>query len=284
MTGVLVVAGLALRESVRRKLFLVVLALTTVFGGLYTFGAYELFRQANLSAPGGSGVDGHTLAGATLLGLAMFGLLFLGALLSVFLCVGAVRGDAERGILQPLVVRPIGRPAYLLGRFLAAALVSGGYVVTGFLGAVLATRLAGSYTPQTIVRPALELGGAVVVIAGLATLGSVLLSITANAIAVLMAFATGLVAGLLGEIGEALGNKVLGRIADITSYVLPFEALYRDALRLLTASIPGLTGSVVRLGPLGGSRSGGPLLIPYVIAYLAVLAALAVAAFRRLDI
>ena len=42
-------------------------------------------------------------------GLAMFGMLFLGAVLAVFLTLGAVRGDAERGLLQPLVVRPVSR-------------------------------------------------------------------------------------------------------------------------------------------------------------------------------
>ena len=39
----------------------------------------------------------------------MFATLFLGAVLAVFLTLGAVRGDAERGLLQPLLVRPLGR-------------------------------------------------------------------------------------------------------------------------------------------------------------------------------
>ena len=51
----------------------------------------------------------------------MFGTLFLGAVLAVFLTISVVRGDAERGLLQPLVVRPVGREALLAGRFLAAA-------------------------------------------------------------------------------------------------------------------------------------------------------------------
>ena len=51
----------------------------------------------------------------------MFGTLFLGAVLAVFLTLGVVRGDAERGLLQPLVVRPLGRATLLLARFLAAA-------------------------------------------------------------------------------------------------------------------------------------------------------------------
>ena len=53
------------------------------------------------------GVEGDVVAGATLLGLSMFATLFLGAILAVFLTLGAVRGDAERGLLQPLLVRPL---------------------------------------------------------------------------------------------------------------------------------------------------------------------------------
>ncbi len=53
----------------------------------------------------------------------MFATLFLGSVLAVFLRLSAVRGDAERGLLQPLVVRPVGRTALLAARFLAAAAV-----------------------------------------------------------------------------------------------------------------------------------------------------------------
>ena len=55
-----------------------------------------------------------------MLGLAMFATLFLGVVLAVFLTLGAVRGDAERGLLQPLLVRPVARPTLLLARWLGA--------------------------------------------------------------------------------------------------------------------------------------------------------------------
>jgi Cu-processing system permease protein len=121
MSGTLVVARHTLQEALRRRVLIVVLALTAVFGGLYAWGAAELFKDVSGFANDPSGLDPDALAGATILGLAMFGSLFLGAVLAVFLSVGAVRGDAERGLLQPLVVRPLGRTQYLLGRFLAAA-------------------------------------------------------------------------------------------------------------------------------------------------------------------
>ena len=134
MNGVLVVAAHALRESLRRRVFAVVLVLTLAFGGLYTWGASELFKDVTGFGNNEFGLDAPTLAGATLLGLAMFGTLFLGAVLAVFLTLSAVRGDAETGLLQPLIVRPLGRHQYLAGRFLAAATVAFTYVGRGLRG------------------------------------------------------------------------------------------------------------------------------------------------------
>ncbi len=108
-----IVAAHALRESLRRRVFVVVLVLSVIFLGLYTWGASELFDDLDSFEANEFGVETDTLAGSTILGLAMFAILFLGAVLATFLTLGAVRGDAERGLLQPLIVRPVGRASYL---------------------------------------------------------------------------------------------------------------------------------------------------------------------------
>jgi hypothetical protein len=165
-----IVAAHALRESLRRRVFLVVVGLTLSFGALYAWGVDEVFE--GLTPFDGNGIlDAKALAGATLLGLSMFGTLFLGTVLAVFLALNAIRGDAERGLLQPVVVRPIGRPAYLLGRWMAAAAVSAVYVICCFLGAVVITGVVGGFWPDSILVPALDLAGAVVLIAGITLLG-----------------------------------------------------------------------------------------------------------------
>ncbi|HSD81449.1 MAG TPA: ABC transporter permease subunit [Solirubrobacteraceae bacterium] len=284
MSDALVVARLALREALRRRVFAVVVALTLAFGALYAWGADELFKDVSGFSQNDVGLDATELAGATLLGMAMFGTLFLGTVLATFLTLGAVRGDAERGLLQPLIVRPLGRTAYLAGRFLAAATVSGAYVLIGYVGAVVVTGLVGGWWPQDVAGAGLRLAGAVVVVAALALLGSVFLSSTANGIAVLMIFGAGLLAGLLGSIGDALGSHTLSSIANTASWLLPFEGLYRDALRVLVAPVSGVAGAIVRLGPLGGSHDAGPLLIPFAAAYVAAVGALAAWAFARRDL
>ena len=158
----------------------------------------------------------------------MFAILFLGAVLAVFLTLGVVRGDADRGLLQPIVVRPIGRGAMLLGRFAGAAALAGAYVLVVFLAAVAITALAGGWTPPDPLLAGLALAFAVVLVAAISMLASVFLTSTAQGIAVLMLFGAGLVAGLLGQIGDALGSQTLQSIADSATWVLPFEGSTRE--------------------------------------------------------
>jgi Cu-processing system permease protein len=284
LSGVLVVAAYALRESLRRRVFAVVVVLTMAFGGLYAWGASELFQDVTGFGGNEFGLDARTLAGATLLGLAMFGTLFLGAVLAVFLTLSAVRGDAETGLLQPLIVRPLGRRQYLAGRFLAAAAVAFTYVGVVYTGAVVITGIAGDWWPQSPVGAGLRLMLAVVVVAALSLLGSIFLTATANGIGVLMIFGAGLLAGLLGSIGDALNSHTLQTIANTGSWLLPFEALYRDALRQLVQDIPGVTGAIVQLGPLGGSHDAGALLLPWIALYLVLVGVLGAFAFGRRDL
>jgi ABC-type transport system involved in multi-copper enzyme maturation permease subunit len=214
----------------------------------------------------------------------MFATLFLGGVLAVFLTLSAVRGDAERGLLQPLVVRPVGRRTYLAARFSAAALVCALYVAVVYAGAVVVTGTVGGWWPDDVVAPGLGLVGGVVVLVALSLLGSTLLSATANGIATFMLFGGGMTAGLLGQIGEAVGSDTLRTIANVASWLLPFEALYQAGLHSLTAGTSGLTGVIVKLGPFGGAEAAGPWIVPWSVAYILLVGLAANRVFARQDL
>jgi ABC-type transport system involved in multi-copper enzyme maturation permease subunit len=277
------IAGYALREALRRKVLAVVVVLTLAFLALYWLGVREAFEEVDTlgAVPD---LEEETLVGATLIGLAMFVTLFLGTVLAVFLTLSAVRGDAERGLLQPLVVRPIGRTTLLLGRFVAASAVCVVYVELVLAAAILITGVTGDWWPSDPEIVGAGMGAAVVVVVAISLLGSTILSTTANGIAVFMVFGAGLAAGLLGQIGEALGSDTLNDISSVASWALPFEALYQSALHTLTAGIEGVTGVAVQLGPFGGAQEASGWLWPYALLYLVVVGAVADAVFRRRDL
>jgi ABC-type transport system involved in multi-copper enzyme maturation permease subunit len=283
-----IIAGYALRETARRKVLVVVGVLTVAFLALYAFGCLQAFHEVSRfgggTGPAGVDIQEKVLTGSTLLGLAMFVTLFLGTVLAVFVTLNAVRGDAERGLLQPLVVRPVGRTTLLLARFVAAAGLCVAYVAVVYAVEVALTAAIGDYWPDNPVRAGLSLTGAVIVVVAIALLGTTLLSSTANGIAIFMVFGAGLASGLMGQIGAALDSASLERIASIASWALPFEAIYQDGLHALTADVRGATGAIVQLGPFGGAQDAGPLLYPYVLLYLVVVAVLADRIFRRADL
>jgi Cu-processing system permease protein len=274
-----------LRESLRRKMFAVVLVLTVLFLALYGYGTHEAFKDTRgFTGPGQANLDSRALAGAIVFGLAMFAILFLGAVLAVFLTLNVVRGDAEAGLLQPLVVRPIGRAQLLLARFAGAAGVCVLYVLTVYFAALGITDWTGGWTPDRLVSPGIELAAAIVVVSAVALAGSVFLAPIANGIGTLMIFGAGLLSGLLGEIGHAINSHKLQHIARIVWWVVPFDALYEDALHRLTVDTTGFTKFVLQLGPFGGSHKAGTPLLLWAVVYLALVVAAALAAFSRRDL
>ena len=269
----------------RRKVFAVVILLTAAFLFLFWLANHYVFSQlSQITPPRDVNVDTRTFAGAFLIGLAMFATLFLGVVLAVFLTLGVVSGDAESGLLQPLVVRPVGRTTLLLSRFLGAAAVCIVYVLAVYGIALAIIDVTGHWTPAAKVAPGLELAGGVVIVIALSILGSVVLSSTANGIAVFMLFGAGLVAGLLGTIGHALNSPSIQHASKVAAWALPFEALYQDGLRLISSNASGLTGFLLQLGPFGGAYVHGWGIRVWAAGYLCVALALALLAFSRRDL
>jgi ABC-type transport system involved in multi-copper enzyme maturation permease subunit len=284
VTAIRIVAAFTLREALRRRIFLVVSLLTIAFGVLYSLGTWQAFRFLGELGSPVAGVEPRVAVGATILGLAMFSILFLGCVLAVFLTLGVVRGDAERGLVQPLLVRPVTRAELLIGRGVAAAGVAAGYVTVVYAVAVVVTGAIGHWWPDRIVTPGLALALGVVVIAALSVAGSVVLPNVANGIAVFMLFGAGLILGLLGQIGQFASSPTLENVARWGGYVLPFEALYRLSLDALTADTFGITRLVVNLGILGGGQPAGFGLWIWSVAYVALVIAGASWAFGRRDL
>ena len=81
-----------------------------------------------------------------------------------------------------------------------------------------------------------------------------------------------------------LASDTLQDVARVASWALPFEALYQAGLSELTADTVGFTRLAIDLGPFGGAQSAGVALWPWAVAYVGLVGAAAVAAFRRRDL
>ena len=283
MSSIWMIAKLTLRECVRRRVFLVVPIATIGFLALYWLGNHYAFESVRDNVGGGF-VDAQVLAGATLVGLSMFMTLFLASSLAIFLTFSTIRGDAEQGLLQPVVVRPVARSGLLMGRFVGTSLVSAVYATFLYAAAVTITWVIGDWHPSPLLPSGLAVVLGVEVVIALSLLGSSIANALPNGIGMFMVYGAGLLAGLLAQLGRALSSPSLETTGRVASWALPFEALYQAGLYNLTSSTSGVTRVVVQLGPLGGAAAAGWSLVAWSVGYIAVVGALAIAVFARRDL
>lgn len=277
---VLLVARLSIREAVRGRAAAGLAGVTAALLALFALAA----SQAMDAARDASGTLTVDVVGATLLGTAAFCGLLLGAIVAVFLTHSAVRGDAERGLLQPLLVRPVSRGAVVAGRGLAGAVVAAAYTATLWAAAVGIVRVAGGWSPPHALGPGLALAAAVALVALTTVAASTLLGAMGAGIAALTLVALGLAVGLLAQLGATLGLATLGRVADVVALVLPFEALYRHVLFSLTDGLGDLARVGVAVGPFGGAHAAGGWQLAVIAIWAIAVSAFVVGRARRLDL
>lgn len=281
MSGALVIARLTLREAVRRRVLALVALFTLGFLALHSYGVHELLVERAGETNDGFITDDRVVFGTALLGIASAVILFFGVVIAVFLTVGTIRGDAERGLLQALVVRPAGRTSVALGRLAGALAAAMAYVVVAYAAAVVLTDLIGDYRPERVVLPGLALVAAVAIVGCLALLGSSLLATTANGIVVFLLFMAGAAAGTFVELANAFEARTLEDATSALTWALPFEALYQDGLADL-----GRDGDTVLViaGPFGSARDHGIELWVYAAAYATLAVGAALLRFRATDL
>ena len=176
-------------------------------------------------------------------GLGVFASLFLATVLAVFLTLGAVRGDAERGLLQPLVVRPSRPYARVPPRRVRRSRRGVRRVrrdpVLSLV--VLIVHQAGGSGPTTSSVPGWRSRARSRSWSRCRCSAPCFLSSTANGIAMFMLYGAGLVSGLLAAIGAALNAHTVLTIAATRRCALPFEGSTQAALHALGSNQTGLT-------------------------------------------
>jgi ABC-type transport system involved in multi-copper enzyme maturation permease subunit len=277
---VAVIARLGLREAVRARALRVLVAVVALLLGIFAVAASQVMDAARRT----DGTVTTDVVGATLLGSSAFTALLLGTIVGVLLVAPTVRGDSERGVLQPLAVRPVPRGAIVLGRIVAGGGVATTFAVLLWLATVLVLRWAGDWSPPQVAGPAAALGLAVAIVAlGAAAASTVLPSTTAGMV-VLALVGVGLSVGLVAQLGAGFGLGALGTIADVVSTVLPFETLYRHVLHLLSSDVGDLAAVGVAVGPFGGAQEATMADFGAIGAWIAVVGTWTLVRSSRLDL
>ena len=279
MATILTIGGLTLREASRRRVLLALAALTVALLALSGWGFSRLAAESEF----GTFTSGQArLVASQLLNLVMFGLSLIAALGTAFLTGFTLSGETESGIALAVLARPVRRSAVLLGKWLGLAVFGGGFVVlAGLAQCTVVWAAVGYWPPQPVAALAL-LASQTIVLLTLAMLLSTVISPMASGVVAVGLFGATWIAGVVGGVGDALGNPGIARVGTVSQILLPTDGLWRGAMyHFQDASALARFGAEMEGFPFLSMAPLTPAYLVWAVLWVAMIWGLAAAAFLR---
>ncbi|MGY1750185.1 ABC transporter permease [Modestobacter sp. SYSU DS0511] len=275
---VLTLAGLTLREASRRK---VLRALALLTAALLLLSGWGFSR---LDAELGTLTSGEArLVSSQLLNLVMFGFSLIGALGTAFLAGPSLAGEVESGTALAMLARPVRRWQVLLGKWLGLVAFGAGFVVVAGLAQFLVVQLTVGYWPPQPVVGLLLLALQTTVLLTLVLLLATAISPMASGIVAVGLFGSTWVAGVVGGVGEAIGNDGVARVGSVSRMLLPTDGLWRGAMYAFQD--PTALRVFGEVGfPFLGQAPLTATYLGWVAVWVLLVGGLAVLSFRRRDV
>jgi ABC-type transport system involved in multi-copper enzyme maturation permease subunit len=283
---VLVIAGLTLREIVRRRVLWVLAALAIASVLLVGWGTDRLVEEAR--AEGANDIAIRIAVSQVLIFIA-FMFSFVLAMSAAFLAAPAIASDVETGTIAAMLARPLRRAELVAGRWLGLSIVIAAYAVLSGLLAIGVVRLASGHLPPEPLTAVTFLGMQSIAVLTLAlALGTRLPGMAAGAITVVL-FGLGWFAGVLGNLATVLDAETLAIGSGWLRILIPTDVLWRGViygleppLVLLLAS--GEFSQAMEASPFYASAPPPIGLVLWSIAWVALVLGLGIALFRRREL
>lgn len=287
MSGALVIAGLVVREALRRRLLLALLLLTLAVIALTGWG----FSRIPDLGPRGRPLPETDvrLIASQLLILVMFMFSNVLGLSAVFVAAPAISGEVESGVALALLARPISRLEYVVGKWLGlAALVVAYAVAAASLEMVVVNAVVGYVPPRPLEFLAFVTAEGLVLLTFALLLSTRIQGIVGGVIALVL-FGIAWLGGIVGGIGVAFDNATLTHVGTLTKLLLPTDGLWRGAVYALEPSffITAMSRAPSGVAAANPFFATTPPPAPYLVwsvLWLAGVLALAVVSFRRREV
>ncbi|MNW31185.1 ABC-2 family transporter protein [compost metagenome] len=283
------------KELLRKRVLLLTIILTALFLLGFWFIASAIGGESPRAMT--NSVNSEAMIQEFMLGMIilMFGFLFAGfvlAFLAIFSSFSAIAGEAEQGIMQAMLPRPIPRWKWYTGRWL-------GYVSFGLVYALVLYSLILWITdihasiprnPLVLAQAFLLFASVVPLLVTVSMFGSGYLSSIANGVVMTMLYGAGWLGGMIGKIIGSVGLEpgplqTLSNITGILSLIMPADGLHRKMQAVLFSyeDIQGII-PVSMDGPFGVGDIPSTTFVVYAAIYTAVLFALGMRRFVRKDL
>ncbi len=277
---VLTMAALTLQEAARRRVLRSLAALTFVLLSISAWGFSRIDAEF-----GGLTSGEAKIAASVVLNLVMFGLSLIAALGTAFLAGPTLAGEAESGIALAVLARPVRRSAVLLGKWLGLVVFGSGFVAVAGLAQLIIVRITVGYWPPHPLTGLALLAAQATVLLTLGLLLSTVVSPMASGVVAVGLFGATWVAGVVGGVGEALGNDSVARIGVVSRMLLPTDGLWRGAMNAFQdPTVFSQTGNQLGGMPFLSEASLTAAYLGWAVLWIALVFGLAGLAFQRRDL
>lgn len=279
MTAVLTLAGLTIKEAIRRRLFVAGLLIALLFAG-FAF-IHIPVRQSGMFA---TDVQAQLLMRSRIFAWMGCGMIkFFSSILAVTLAAGAITAEVDKGVLSTVVPKPLPRAAIYLGKWLGLmALLAACLIVWGGL-------LAWTVWMQThLFHPRMFLG---VLATGLFPLLFTTLTLFFSSFATyalsaglaLIAAGVALAEDTLATLSTLLDSHILDVMSRAVGYVVPLSRMNHWITRGLGDAGFDLSAFGRRgVGESAVATTGGDM--TYIVVYIAFFLIAGLLVFQRRDL
>jgi ABC-type transport system involved in multi-copper enzyme maturation permease subunit len=277
-------ARLTIRETVRRRVLVVLIVLTLISVTLVGWG---VDRLVDLAGRQGIGPVELTLGVSQVLILIAFMFSFVLAMSGAFLAAPAIGSDVASGIALGVLARPIRRSDLILGRWMGLTLLTAAYTaLSGTLAIGVVGLVSGYVPPSPHVAVAFLAFEATIVVTLALALGTRLPGVAAGAISV-VAFGLAWFAGVLGGIAVRFDAGPLKAATDALGVLIPTDGLWRGVVFGLEPPLAILVAEGAGMGdgnPFFASAPPPLAFVVWSIAWIAVVLGSAIVLFRRREL
>lgn len=290
-----VIWSMTWQELFRKKVLLLTLLLTAVFLAAFWFIAQTLGGDVKRMSEFSGGAELVVLRfsyGALLLMLGFFFGSFVIAFLAIFSSFSALAGEAEQGVLQALLPRPLPRWKWYIGRWLGYVSFGVLYALLLFAGIVWIAKFHTAVPADwwTLLKAFLLFSASVPLLVSVSMLGSGFMTAVGNGVLLTMLYGAGWLGGMIGSVTSSLRlepavETTLQNVTGVISLIMPSDGLQRKMIaELLNLDMLGSFVNQTPLG-LGGQEMGTPsgAFVVYAMIYTAVMLFLGTWRFRRKD-
>ncbi|WP_079914047.1 ABC transporter permease [Paenibacillus sp. 32352] len=283
------------KELLRKRVMLLTLLMTIVFLLAFWFVAQTIGARLHDTQDKTSItylIQSFTLGSITLT-LGFFFGAFVIAFLSIFSSFAVISGEAEQGVLQALMPRPVPRWHWYMGRWIGYVTLGIGYAALLFVSILWITDYHSGVPSDlfALIKSFLLFASVVPILVSVSMLGSCIFSALGNGVFMTMLYGAGWLGGMIEKVGSIarLDNdavKPLTTIAGLMSLAMPTESVQHRMLSEMfyLPELQGIAELDSALGPFGIGQVPSNSFLLYAACYTLAAIAAGLFMFNRKDL